>query len=378
MPDKELYALIVPERGLTDTQSRASQQQAIQALLGSDTGNVESIASDPGERPVTVEYVDEYAEVRAQELRELASGLSQPLPYHAVGGRSPDDRYVTVASGDVGPVDPRSGKAQRATISLRDVGTRASHWREVRTAPTQPDHPFGNSTEAPVGVPAAASKVRWYDRETRETAEPTVQTTRSSRLGDVDILDATAAPFDRPSVIFDVEYALEGETDPRAFDTRGHAEITDENGALRWAKVFTPSHLYRGQAIITNGLLRLTIDEAAGTISAERWDAGTSSWTDEALGDSDWEVFDADLRTIGLAQVGGKVEFVDTTQSPTQYHTLGMQLARGNEDVLWTTESGVPGGLQTLLEPIAAEHIYDPFGSLQSAPQRLRAREEVN
>jgi len=85
MPDMELYAVLLPEGGITASDPTVTQQQSIQALLGSDTGDVESIATDPGERLVTVEFPDTFAAVRAQELKEIATGFSQPLPYHALG-----------------------------------------------------------------------------------------------------------------------------------------------------------------------------------------------------------------------------------------------------------------------------------------------------
>lgn len=378
MTSKYLYAAIIPGGTTTQAGGLASQQQAIQALLGSDVGDVQSIASDPGERTLTVEYPDELADVRAQELRELATGMSQPLPYHAVDGPSPDDKYVSASRADVGPVDPRASEFQRASVTLKEVGTIASHWREVATHPTQADHPWGNTTTAPVGVPSAARKVRWLNRETKATAEPTVQATRAAQHGDVDILDARAAPFDTPSVIYELEMAESAWTDPRLWDDRGYDTIEDSDGATRWQKCFLSAHTWVGNPVLENGLLRLTFDESTSPgITAERWDAEVSSWNDVTLGDSSWELFDIDFRTIGLAQVGGVVEFRDPTQSPTAYHTLGMQLARGAEDVLWSTTSAVPSGLVDLLDPIAADHIYDAYGDLDSSPQRLRAREEV-
>jgi len=275
MPDMELYALVIPEGARTRAAAQTRQSQAAQALLGQDTGSVESIGSEPGEQTLRVEFADELAEARAQELQELADGLSQPIPFHAVGERSREDRYVVVSATDIGPVDPRSRQYQRASsVRLSTAGTIASHWRRVRTAPTQVDHPFGNDQTAPVGVPAAATKVRWYDAETGATAVPTVTATRTSRLGDVDIVDALAAPYDRPELIFELDYSEEGKADPRVFDTRGEADIVDGDGALQWAKVFAPSHRATGDLVLTNGLLRLTVDEAAD--QASRPNAGTT------------------------------------------------------------------------------------------------------
>jgi hypothetical protein len=376
MTDTRLYALTIPEGSQTRLDATVQQQQALQAVLGSDTGSVESIATDPGERPLTVEYPDEYAAIRAAELRELAQGLSQPVPYYGIGTSTPEDGYYTVSRvSEAGPVDPRSDAFQRVRATLTREGTRSSHWRAVTADSSQVDHPFGSVLEAPVGVPAAASKVRWYDSETEAVATPTVQTTRTTADGDVDILDADAAPYDAPEVIYELAYDEEGLVDPRVWDTRGLADRTDGNGALQWQKVFAASHDYTGDVVLENGLLRLTVDEPADPgIQAERYTSG--SWSSVSLGASSWEVFDWDVRTIGLARVAGVAEFTDGSS----FHTLSWRLDRGAEDVLWSTsdsEGPVPSDLQTLLDPIAAEHIYDPFGSETSAPQGLRSREEV-
>jgi hypothetical protein len=376
MTDTRLYALTIPEGSQTNLDATVQQQQALQAVLGSDTGSVESIATDPGERPLTVEYGDQYAAIRAAELRELAQGFSQAVPYYGIDQATPEDGYYTVSRVDeAGPVDPRSSAFQRVRLQLTREGTPASHWRALTADPSQKDHPFGNDQSAPLGVPAAASKVRWYDDETEQTAPATVQTTRTTAAGDVDILDATAAPYDAPEVIYELEYDEEGLTDPRVWDTRGFADRTDGNGALQWAKVFAASHRFEGDIVLDNDLLRLTIDEPADPgITAERYDG--SSWTAEALGSSSWSVFDWDIRSVGTARVSGVAEFTDGSA----FHTLRWRLDRGAEDVLWSTtdaEGPIPSGLQDLLAPVAAEYIYDPYGGVTSAPQGLRAREEV-
>jgi hypothetical protein len=377
MTDRRLYALTFPEGIQTRAENTLRKAQQRQGVLGSDTGNVESIASEPGERPLTVEYPDEYARLRATELRELASGLSQPLPYYGTTASTPTDGYYSVSQVNrAGPVDPRSGKFQRVRVTVTKEGTPASHWRQVMTDPVQVDHPFGTTTEAEVGVPAAASKVRWFNAETGATEAPTVQATRTGEDGDVDILDATASSYDAPDLLYELAFAEEGITDPRVWDDQGNSSRTDANGALQWQKVFAASHRYEGKIVIDNDLLRVTIDEPADPgISAERYTSG--SWSSVSLGASDWQVFDWDIRSVGTARVGGVAEFQDTTQSPTVYHTLRWRIDRGAEDVLWSSDSAVPSGLQTLLDPIAAPRILDAFGSIQATPTGLRSREEV-
>lgn len=374
MTDRNLYALTIPSGIQVRAEQRRPKNQARQGVLGSDTGNVESIASEPGERPLTVEYPDKYARQRAAELRETAAGLSQPLPFYGISEQTPADAYYSVSSLDRGgPVDPRSGKFQRARVSLTREGSPTSHFRRIQTASAQVDHPFGSDLSAPVGVPATAKKVRWFQPTTQATAIPIVQTTRTGATGDVDILDAAAAPYDQPEILYELPFTDEGVTDPRVFDSRGFNSRTDANGALQMQKVFSTSHRYEGEVVIDNGLLRLRIDESASPgIEAQRFSSG--SFSAVSLGASSWAVFDWDVRAIGLATVAGVAEFSDGSS----FHTLRWRLRRGAENVLWSTDSPVPSGLQTLLDPIAADHILDPFGGIQAAPTGLRSREEVS
>lgn len=377
MTDMELYAVPIPEASLSQAGRTGTTEQQLQAILGSDSGDVESIAPQPGERRLTVEYPDDYAAVRAQELQELANAISQPLPYHAQSGSSLDDEFVTASRAEVEPVDPRGRESfQRATLTISEAGTIASDWRATRTSIVQVDHPFGNTTDAEVGVPVDADKVRWLNEETGQRATPTVQATRSTASGrDVDILHADAAPYDDPTLISEIDYPDIGWTDPRVWDDRGTSSITDAAGRMQWQKVFATPHRYEGQAVVENGIVRLFFDESSRSLAVEEWDTGSSSWSSVALGASDWELFDLDVREIGLARVQAQVEFCDTTQSPTAYHRLSMRLARGNEWPIWANTiegSAVPTGLQDLLDPVAAALVFDGQPAMGLVP-----REEV-
>jgi len=139
--------------------------------------------------------------------------------------------------------------------------------------------------------------------------------------------------------------------------------------------VFAPSHRFDGVPIVSSGKLRIALDESTNTLSAETYSSG--SWSATALGGGDWELFQFDIRQISPTQAGGKIEFRDTTQSPTAFHTLTVQLARGAEAVLFSAVDPIPSGLETRLSPIAADHIYDPYGSLRATPQGLIAKAEV-
>jgi hypothetical protein len=375
MTDRNLYALTIPSGIQVRAEQRQQKNQARQGVLGSDTGNVESIANEPGERPLTVEYPGKFARKRAAELREMAAGLSQPLPFYGISEQTPEDGYFAVSGLDRGgPVDPRSGKFQRARVSLTREGSPASHFRRIQTAPAQVNHPFGSDTSAPVGVPATAKKVRWFQPTTKSTAIPTVQTTRTTEGGDVDILDANSAPYDQPELLYELPFIEEGLTDVRVFDTDGNNARVNGDGALQMQKVFSTSHEYAGVPDIGNNLIRVRPDETkSGGSSLLTVRFSNGSYNFQSLPSSSWSVFDWDIRTIGLATAAGVAEFSDGTN----FHTLRWRLHRGAENFLFGTDDPIPSGLQTLLGPISADHTLDPFGGIQATPTGLRSREEV-
>jgi hypothetical protein len=375
MTDRNLYALTIPSGIQVRAEQRQQKNQARQGVLGSDTGNVESIANEPGERPLTVEYPGKFARKRAAELREMAAGLSQPLPFYGISEQTPVDGYFAVSGLDRGgPVDPRSGKFQRARVSLTREGSPASHFRRIQTAPAQVDHPFGSDTSAPVGVPTAAQKVRWFQPTTKSTAIPTVQTTRTTEAGDVDILDAAAAPYNQPELLYELPFNEEGFTDVRILDTDEFSDRTADNGALQMQKVFSTSHQYIGGPEIGNNLIRTRPrEDSSGALSLVTIRYSNGSYSIVNLPSSSWGVYDWDIRTIGMATAAGVAEFTDGTN----FHTLRWRLHRGAEGFLFGTDDPIPSGLQTLLDPIAASHTLDPFGGIQATPTGLRSREEV-
>jgi len=370
-----LYVLTLPRGIQTRANATVQQAEAQSSILGGDTGAVDSLGAEPTERPLTLEYPDTLATIRAAEVRELAAGFEQPVPFHGKPATTRDDGYYTVSEGSPSPLDPRTQDIQQVRVRLSREGSLAESYREVRTEPAQADHPFGSTTEAPVGVPAQARKVRWFDAATGDREVPTVQTTRTAELGDVDIYDARASSFTAPEILFELEYSDEGPVDVRVWDDRGNADRTNTDGALQWQKVFAPSHRFDGVPIVSSGKLRIALDESTNTLSAETYSSG--SWSATALGGGDWELFQFDIRQISPTQAGGKIEFRDTTQSPTAFHTLTVQLARGAEAVLFSAGDPIPSGLETRLSPIAADHIYDPYGSLRATPQGLIAKAEV-
>lgn len=374
MPLK-LYRTILPKDALQAVEPSIQRQLAQSGLLGGGS-SVTNVAGEPADLTLSGDYRGKYAEKLGTELRELLNSDLQ-LPLYDQGNETLSEAgYYATQRGASARVNPRSDRLATFDADLVQADTRASAWRAVETKPTQPSpgNDFGgNDTTALVGVPSSATKVRWYNAETHEVADATVQATRSAEFGDVDMVDAQDAPFGDPTLIYDLAYEHAGDVDVGVWDSYGRAK-RDSDGVVAWQRVFDPSHDYRGASVVDTGLLRVTADEDAQSLTAEAWDSGTEEWTALTLGVSDWALFDWDVRSIGMAEVRVLAEFRDSTTS--EYYSLEGVVTRGSEAIQWLrTENEsepVPSGLQDLLDPIASESVVVP-----TASSALVARTEV-
>lgn len=382
MTTRRLYNIGISSRAQTRGEETSRQQLAQQGVLGSDTGSVTAIASDPDEEQLVAEFSGAYAEQMVAELSEIASaGAIDAVPYFGTSEETPTDAYYTISQARSGRRDPRFPEVEFFDGTLAKSGTIDSHRRAVETDISQVSHPFGNDETAYVGIPSTATHVNWYHPETGERDGATVVSTRSGEHGDVDVYDARQSTFydadDEvfPEMIFRLSYAEEGKLDPRVWDTHGFDTKTDDEDVVRWQTVFAASHTFQGDAILENELVWLAFDQTAQTLTIQEWDDASSAWTDVALGTSDWSFFDLDVREIGLANVSAVVEFENTAASPTEYYELWLHLKRGWETPLWEERDGTggtPNGLEALLDPIASASSYDPGES-----QGLRKRSDL-
>jgi hypothetical protein len=261
-------------------------------------------------------------------------------------------------------------------VSLTKQGTPASHFRSVKTRPTNITSPFGGNLVQPVAVDATAEKTRWFNRETGQTANASAVNTVVGAAGDIEIYDVRNSPFDNPELLFELPLEREGLVDPRVFDPQGASARFSANDALQFQKVFSPGHRFNDRVqIIDNTRLRVRIDESASPgLEAERFDPGTGSFSSVFIPQTTgFEVVDWDIREINPAQVSGVVEFTDGSVS----EILNWQLQRGLENLILSGPSTIPQGLSNLLAPISADLDVDPFGSPDSSPQGIRRRSEV-
>ena len=376
MPNKNLYALSIPQDSQTLTRSQIKRNTATHGILGQDTAAVQSISLEPGQQLLRGQFRGKYSSIMAEEIEQLfnAGGI-ESVPFFTVGSQSKEDGYYALKNVDVEPLDPRGDGVHKFDGVLTKEGTRESKRRVVATTERQAENDFGNNQTAYVGVPSTAKDVRWLDSESGQTEAVTVVETRTAEHGDVDVVDAKASSYTDPTLVYDLAYDQEGKVDPVVWDDHGRAKL-DSDGINSWQWVFSTAHEYSGNPVCDNGLVRLTFDVAANTLSVEEWDSSTSTWSAVALGTSSWEFAGLDVTEIGLASIDAQVRFQDPSQSPTAEYHLNMSLKRGWEWPLWTVPENetppTPAGLQDLLAPVASGSDYDP-----QEQQTLIAREEV-
>lgn len=370
MGTKRLYVLAIPGDALTGADNTRQRNTAQHGFVNQSGQSVESISQQPGTRRLRGAFRGAFAEDMAQELTELADTASfGHVPYFDEAGQTPDEGYYTMERSVVNPADPRMEYVHPFDVSLSKAGTRNTSWRTVELSVSNPSTPFGVTDRAYVGVPGAATKVRWMNTESGATQSAVAVDTVSAEYGSVDRFDAYSAPYEPETraLVYDLDYAEEGKVDVSIWDTRGLAKH-DANNVRQWMHVFDPSHVFEGEAVIDTGRLRLTMDDTAQTMSATQWDAGTSTWTSVTLGTSDYELYDLDITYNDGSRVDAQLLFEDSVGGGT--YGLDASFLRGYDAVMFTTpenQSGaIPAGLDTLLAPIAdtATHVADPTKTL--------------
>jgi len=378
--DYQLYVLVVPEATRAQQSQDSQQNLSIQGLLSSPTGAATPISSEPTDQRLRGDYVGQYASKMATELKELGTnGTIDAVGLTGQTGETPIDGYYTAQSVNTEPRSAQSRSLIRYDLALREKGTRSTHRRELTTERRELSHPFGNDVTGYVAVPAAAEGVRWLDPETDATADATPSTTRSAELGRIAEYRLSDAPYQSPSLVYDIGYSDEGATDVRVWDTRGTSKL-DGDGNLQWAKVFDPSHGFTAEAVIDSGLVRLRADPSADPgISVEEYDASAGAWASLSLPSSDWTLAELDIaerqsQRLGTARVDAWTRWRDTTTGAT--YPLDLTVHRGWPSIQFSrvpdSTSPVPSGLESLLSPAASDRIVTP------QPVRdLRPREAI-
>lgn len=378
MTTRFIYTQPADESSLSREGATAqAQTSGTPTLLESGTPTAETISLQPGERALDGAYRGEDAHILAQELRQLfdAPGYSA-VPVYSDATEATWEGYYTLSRLEISPWKPQAfANLQEYRGALEQTGSRRSHWRAVETSKDSKPNDFGSDQVSEIGVPALASHVRWWDGDAAESY-PTPARTETTEHRDVEIYDVDAAPYSKPTLLFDLAYSEEGWADCTVWDDRGFGSREDANGDVQWARVFDPSFSPDGEFVLSNRLLRIHVDDDAQTISAERWDSTltTPAYSSVSLGASSWAPIDVDVRGIAPARLAARILFSDGTSR----YPLDCILARGDTDALFVRTpnagSATPQGLIDLLTPIAQTTIYDA-GETQALEKRTEVEQ---
>lgn len=372
MTNRFLYTIPITETNQGQISADNSKRVSSQSSLSTDFGDVQETGAQPGTRPVSGAVKGLYSDLITKELSELAQAPNYGSVVYFTDDSDPlDDAYVTVENFKRNPANPRTDQIWQYDGRLTEQGTNRSHYRAVETQPVSISNPFDGSGTDLIGLPATATKVSWYDEKGQSREAATIQSTITGRFNDVETYDPAEPSFNNPTLIAKVPYSDEGGIDARVWDDFDRSQL-DGNSINSWQKVFATGHNFNGALVIENGLLRLTADEDAQSLSFEEWDTGTSSYSTVQLGSSSWMLDEINLTRISPTRTEGQMRFTDGST----FHTLDYQVNRASNRVLFitpTNEGSIPSGLSTLLSPIAEDW------SNESQPiQKILARSEVN
>lgn len=321
----------------------------------------------------------------AGELDELADATLNQLPLYQRATTYQNQGWYELESATVEPVHANRRDTWEYSLSLTFVGKRASSFRAVETKLWQPDHPWGNTMAALVGIPDSARKVRWLDREMESVAAASPVRTVAGDPLDISLYDVEAGEdalgTTNPVLVYDTEYAADVRSGVRVYDTRGYdAKYShDGDGPRQWQIVHSTAHDIVNPVVFSNGVVRVRLDEAGSPqISAERWDADTGAWTavdavETAGSETDWTLYDIDVTGLGMQDVRAQLGFEHPTDG---FYALNASLQPGRDAVLfWRPDSvddPVPAGIEDWLDSIAGEWVLDPAGE-----RNLVDRQEV-
>jgi len=319
----------------------------------------------------------------AEELRELQQGGKGPVAYFRVGATKSDDipeledgGYVELDSVDIERVYSDVPEVFEYDVSLTRAGTRGDSLRAVAVSTATESHPFGSGADAHIGIPATASKARWFDADTRATTVASPDGTAATSHGTIERYRVGDAPADYESLhlIYDIAYG-EDVRAIRVFDTRGNADKYDGDNRRQWQSINYTKHDIDNAVVLSNGQTRLRIREQGdGTAAVETadWSGTWGAWSD--ITPSDYAPIDIDLIDIDQQRVEAQLLFASSTGSSV--YAVNLALTLGYSDPLIykapSESSAIPSNIQSALS-----------GTARTSQQRtratrtLRARDEV-
>lgn len=380
----QLYVTPLPDTqaSTSDEGVRAQIQQA--GLLQAGGTATEKIAAENIDLVINgqFDYGAKFADKLADEINSLGESEYAGLPLYKpnVSGGGRNSGYYEVERVAVNPVHPVTGDAYEYEVAFTFTGTRETHWTAVETK-IDDDVETGLANEgnpSPVGIPAAASKVRWYS-EADGKEDASVNSTVTAEFGSVDLYDPSDASFYNPGdenpvnpiLLYELDYSDSGSVDVRVYDDRGLSKYYTVNGQdfSQWTHSYHTSYEYEGAPVVDNGLLRVRFDEPNGVVEAFEWNTSTGAWDALSVSHGDYELVDADFERIGPSDVRVYTEWYDSVDDRLEQALISVQRGLNRGIARYPEGTTQTSGLESVLSGFVGDYSTD------NKPSRgLRAR----
>lgn len=361
----QLYLTPLPERTGDDATDQIGSQVEQAGLLDTGGTSVENVATENVDfrKQGRIQYGTTLSKKVAEELDSLSESSYTTLAlYDATGGRKARKRgYYEVTRIDVSPAQEARNDVYEYDSVLTLAGTREDSQRRVRTNPQTVDSFYAVGSPEPVAIPAAATRVRWYD-DANGTEAASAVSSAMSEFGGVEFYQPDNASFDTPSLIYDLDFAEEGNVDVRVYDDRDREKIaeTASGGQVSvWTHAYHTGYQFEGKPVVDTGRLRVYLDDDAGSVSAETYNTNDDVWDKVGLTMGDYTLEDFSFESIGPASVTVRVTLRDKTDG-SEGDTF-VKLRRGRDKVLLTPAAG-----ETIYSDDDAANVFGTLVSTQT------------
>lgn len=392
-----VYLTPLPDSQASTSDEGVRTQIQQSGLLQEGGTAVEKIAQDNIDLVVSgnFNFGATFSEKVADELESLSESTYNGLPFFTPsapnGGRNVG--YYELERVDVSPSHPVNQDAFEYTAAFTFTGTRETDWSAVQTNIEDVQTGLATGTNARIGLPAGASKTKWFGVE-EGTESATAESTVTAEFGNLDRYDPQDTSIVNPILLYELPYTDAGSVDVRVFDDRGLAKYYEveadsttvststqvgtatvsgtKQRVSQWTHVYHTSFEFDGAPVVDNGRLRLRFDEANGVVEAYEWDTAEFEWSQLTVSHGDYELVDADFEEIGATDTRVYTEWVDTGSDTLEQAIISVQRGLDRAIARYPPDTTQTAGLESVLSAFVGDYATDP-----KPTRTLKSRGEV-
>lgn len=367
-----LYLTPIPDADADESEDRYVGNVEEAGKLNAGGTAVENVAADSNTLRVNgrFEFGRVLSRKLARELKSLSRGPYEALPLTVESAENIDDGYYEVGEADVSPVHPLTDTIYTYEVSLTPAGTREDTVRSIETAPEDVNTGLATGDPGRVGITASARRVKWYD-ESQGSERATPSDTVTAEFGDVDLYDLEDAPYDMPSLAYDVPLEDDGRVDVRVFDDRGRDKFATSGGeeVNVWTHAFDTGFEFTGAAVADNGLIRLRLDD---DVTAEEYDPDSDSWDAVEIDSGDLTLTEWSIRSVSPTECDVRIVAEDSEDGNERSARLIVQRGYDGPILQSTKDDSLSPKYEEWFDGFASDVSSDP-----QPEQRIRDRDEL-